>query len=202
MAARLPTVGGDDGNWGQVLNDFLSTTHKSDGTLKDGSVTNSTIADGVVTLVKTSTAIQTTLGKADSALQTVDKTSVGLGNADNTSDLNKPVSTATQTALNAKVTSVVGQTGIITGRQIAADAALTATYIQQGALVYDVMDHGATGSFSGNDTTALQNAVDAVAAAGGGVVYLRPNKWFNTDGIKMRDSVSLVGGGLSNSGME
>jgi len=30
---------------------------------------------------------------------------VGLGNVDNTSDLNKPISTATQTALNAKVTS-------------------------------------------------------------------------------------------------
>ena len=34
---------------------------------------------------------------------TIDKTFVGLGNVDNTSDLNKPISTATQTALNAKV---------------------------------------------------------------------------------------------------
>jgi hypothetical protein len=33
---------------------------------------------------------------------TIDKASVGLGNVDNTSDLNKPISTATQTALNAK----------------------------------------------------------------------------------------------------
>jgi hypothetical protein len=33
---------------------------------------------------------------------TVDKSFVGLGNVDNTSDVNKPVSTATQTALNAK----------------------------------------------------------------------------------------------------
>lgn len=33
---------------------------------------------------------------------TVDKAFVGLGNVDNTSDLNKPISTATQTALNAK----------------------------------------------------------------------------------------------------
>jgi len=35
----------------------------------------------------------------------VTKTQVGLGNADNTSDLNKPVSTATQTALNLKADS-------------------------------------------------------------------------------------------------
>lgn len=33
----------------------------------------------------------------------LDKTDVGLGNVDNTSDLNKPISTATQTALDAKI---------------------------------------------------------------------------------------------------
>ena len=41
----------------------------------------------------------------------VTKSQVGLGNADNTSDTNKPISTATQTALNAKVTA----NGAITG---------------------------------------------------------------------------------------
>lgn len=33
--ARLPTVGGDDGNWGSVLNTFLGVEHASDGTLKN-----------------------------------------------------------------------------------------------------------------------------------------------------------------------
>jgi hypothetical protein len=37
------------------------------------------------------------------------KTDVGLGNVDNTSDLNKPVSTATQTALDGKVDKVAGK---------------------------------------------------------------------------------------------
>ncbi|HEX8931558.1 MAG TPA: glycosyl hydrolase family 28-related protein [Patescibacteria group bacterium] len=32
--ARLPTVGGDDGNWGTLLNSFLQVEHASDGTLK------------------------------------------------------------------------------------------------------------------------------------------------------------------------
>jgi hypothetical protein len=36
------------------------------------------------------------------AAGTIDKTAVGLGNVDNTSDANKPVSTATQTALDTK----------------------------------------------------------------------------------------------------
>jgi hypothetical protein len=38
----------------------------------------------------------------------VTKTQVGLGNVDNTSDLNKPISTATQTALNSKADLVGG----------------------------------------------------------------------------------------------
>jgi len=32
--ARLPQPGGDDGTWGQLLNDFLGVEHNSDGTLK------------------------------------------------------------------------------------------------------------------------------------------------------------------------
>lgn len=39
----------------------------------------------------------------------VTKAMVGLGNVDNTSDLNKPISTVTQTALNSKVDKVVGK---------------------------------------------------------------------------------------------
>ncbi|WP_177209578.1 hypothetical protein [Flavobacterium sp. LPB0248] len=40
--------------------------------------------------------------RGDKTWQTLDKTAIGLSNVDNTNDLNKPVSTATQTALNLK----------------------------------------------------------------------------------------------------
>ncbi len=40
--------------------------------------------------------------RGDKTWQTLDKTAVGLSNVDNTSDANKPVSTATQSALDAK----------------------------------------------------------------------------------------------------
>ena len=40
--------------------------------------------------------------RGDKSWQTLDKTAVGLANVDNTSDANKPISSATQTALNAK----------------------------------------------------------------------------------------------------
>lgn len=33
--ARLPTVGGDDGDWGTVLNQFLQVSHNNDGSLKN-----------------------------------------------------------------------------------------------------------------------------------------------------------------------
>ena len=52
--------------------------------------------------------------RGDKTFQTLNKSAVGLGNVDNTSDANKPVSTATQTALNAKVDAAVSinaQTG-------------------------------------------------------------------------------------------
>lgn len=38
--ARLPTIGGDNGTWGQILNDFLSVSHNSDGTLTSSAVTD------------------------------------------------------------------------------------------------------------------------------------------------------------------
>lgn len=51
----------------------------------------------------------------------VTKAQVGLGNVDNTSDLNKPISTATQTALNAKQDTLTAGTNIsISGSTISA----------------------------------------------------------------------------------
>lgn len=36
--ARLPTPGSDNGNWGDILNDFLQASHNDDGTLKTSAV--------------------------------------------------------------------------------------------------------------------------------------------------------------------
>jgi hypothetical protein len=37
--SRLPTVGGDDNTWGDILNDFLNVEHNTDGTQKTLSIT-------------------------------------------------------------------------------------------------------------------------------------------------------------------
>jgi hypothetical protein len=48
------------------------------------------------------------------ANQAAAKTAIGLGNVDNTTDANKPISTLTQTALNAKQATLVSGTNIKT----------------------------------------------------------------------------------------
>lgn len=241
--ARLPTPGGDPGNWGNVLNDYLSQAHASDGTLKSGSVgasqlqdnsvtaatiadssitesqldsniqtklnTPGTIGDGTITKAKLATAVQTSLDKADvapvigtgptdakagdyqptaasisdatatgrSILTATDataartaigagtsnlalgttsttakagdyaptKTDVGLGNVDNTSDTNKPVSTATQTALDSKLSTTTADT------KYAPLKLFTHTYIPTNTAA---------------DFTALQAVINAWSASG------------------------------------
>jgi hypothetical protein len=54
-------------------------------------------------IVATGTPSATTFLRGDGSWNAVTATNVGLGNVDNTSDANKPVSSATQTALNAKL---------------------------------------------------------------------------------------------------
>lgn len=59
---------------------------------------------GAVTGVKGSAESTYRTGNVD-----ISAANIGLGNVDNTSDLNKPISTATQTALNGKVDTVAGK---------------------------------------------------------------------------------------------
>lgn len=103
---------------GQVLaydgTDMLWTTVSGGGTVPDadaitkgvvqlagdlGGTADAPTVPGLANKVSTSTTVN---GHALTANVTVSKSDVGLGNVDNTSDANKPVSTATQTALNAK----------------------------------------------------------------------------------------------------
>jgi hypothetical protein len=44
---RLPQPGGDSGEWGSILNEYLSQAHEDDGTLRNGSVNENTLTTAV-----------------------------------------------------------------------------------------------------------------------------------------------------------
>lgn len=75
--SRLPTPGSDTGNWGKILNDYLSQSHTDTGLLKnnivssaalqDTAVTSSKLADGAVTAAKLDSSLSAALSsKLDS----------------------------------------------------------------------------------------------------------------------------------------
>lgn len=233
--ARLPQPGGDDGTWGDILNDFLSQSHNPDGTLQstavpDGSVTPAKLSqsylptsqkgapNGVASLDASgqvpasqlppagSTPDATTTSKGivqlagdlggtataptvpgltskeptvaagttsqyyrgDKSWQTLDKAAVGLANVDNTSDTNKPISTATQTALDSKAnashTHAVADT---TGLQAALDAKADET----------ITVSGGTSLTGGGDLTANRTLTLVNDAATPG-----NSRYYGTDG--------------------
>jgi len=65
-----------------------------------------------ITQIKAQSPVQSVAGKTGSV--TLDKSDVGLSNVDNTSDVNKPISSATQSALDAKQATLVSGTNIKT----------------------------------------------------------------------------------------
>jgi hypothetical protein len=56
--------------------------------------------------------------------------------------------------------------------------------------VFNIKDYGATGNKSDNATPAIQKAIDAAAAAGGGVVYIPPGE-FTSGTLNLRSHVDI-----------
>jgi hypothetical protein len=102
------------------------------------------------------------------------KAQVGLGNADNTSDANKPVSTATQTALNAKQATLVSGTNIktINGTSVLGSGDIVTSVqlsYRHDFNVYDYLGKAASGSSEGASVwtiTRLTIASDGTATVG------------------------------------
>jgi hypothetical protein len=101
---------------------------------------------------------------------------VGLGNADNTSDANKPVSTATQTALNAKQDTLVSNTNIKTVN--------STTLLGSGDIAVQPTLVSGTSIKTVNSNSLL----------GAGDVAVQPTLVSGTN-IKTLNSVSLLGSG-------
>lgn len=63
---RLPTPGSDAGQWGEILNEYLSQAHKLDGSLKANIVSNDTIANAAVSEVNLDAALAAKVNAASS----------------------------------------------------------------------------------------------------------------------------------------
>ncbi len=102
------------------------------------------------------------------------KAQVGLGNADNTSDANKPVSTATQRALNAKQDTLISGTNIktINGTSVLGSGDIVTSVqlsYRHDFNVYDYLGKAASGSSEGASVwtiTRLTIASDGTATVG------------------------------------
>lgn len=86
------------------------------------------------------------------------------------------------------VGSVVGQTGSVTGAQIAADSALKAAF----GRVVTPEKYGAVGDDTADDTAALQAAINAAQGAQNGIVLLA-GKYKVTDTLSVSRPVTIRG---------
>jgi hypothetical protein len=145
--AQLPQPGSDEGVWGNILNDFLRTSHKDDGTLKDNSVSSSAIANNSVTHSKIAAGSNPVSG------QTLSYNGTGLAWA--TPSQSGPVADATTTAKG-----LVQLAGDLAGTA----AAPTVPGLASKANASDVVTIASTQTISGNKnfTGTLQQAGVAV----------------------------------------
>lgn len=166
--ARLPQPGGDAGNWGNILNDYLAQSHKTDGTLKDNSVTNAALADDSVNAATIAD---------DSVARTKLEPAVR-------SELDGKLN---QAAVDARVTAVGG--GVYAPVPVAARNPLTGWWHVEG--------YGAVGDDSTDDKAAINAAIVACSAAGGGTVYLPRRKYVVSSALTPRSGVIVYSQGAS-----
>lgn len=79
------------------------------------SINSVTLPDGSTYDIQDAVGNYATTTYVDNAVAGITKGTIGLGNVDNTSDANKPISTATQNALNATNANVATNTNAIAG---------------------------------------------------------------------------------------
>ncbi len=179
--ARLPNPGGDDGKWGDLLNDFLLVEHNNDGTLKRAAAIAS--------------AEQTTNKGAAGGYASLDSqamlptTQVGGTGADGTKFLRGD---RTWASVPAAADATSSTKGLI---RLAGDLGGTASVptVSNVARVFNVRDYGAVGDGVTDDSTAMNSTIAAASSAGGGTVFF-PQGTYVVSSSSRRDTVSYTSG--------
>jgi hypothetical protein len=170
--SRLPTPGSDDGTWGDVLNDFLSVEHNSDGTQK------------TVPLTKGGT------GAIDAATA---RTNLGTVSASDSrlSDTRTP---SDGSVTNAKVASsaAIDPTKVAGTAVVDADSRLTDARLTVKKAGTSIGTRKNLNLVEGSNMTISA----AANTAGGGVVYAPQGNYKTTSSLTWYTKVSLVGDGV------
>lgn len=182
--ARLPKPGGDDGSWGNILNEFLAVEHNTDGSLKNVARPSDIPTNTSVQTVnsKTPTGGDVTLTATDvSAIPASQKGAAsGVASLDSGTKL-----TAAQLPSNVIVKSVSSSD---TGKAI---DAFTGGPLSLGSSYGTVATVAAPTGTAATDTAAIQAAIDSLTA--GGQAVLRAGTYSINAPIVVHSNLALLG---------
>jgi len=204
-SVRIAATGGGGGSvdWGSIGGTLSAQTDLQtalDGKASDGELTtevNARIAADTtlqnnINTVSGALSTETTARQAGDATNSADlsahtsntnnphnttKAQVGLGNADNTSDADKPISTATQTALNAKEPTITAGT--------------TSQYYR-GDKTFQTLDKAAVGLSNVDNTSDVNKPVSTAQAT---AIALKQDTLVSGTNIKTINGNSILGAG-------
>jgi len=145
------------------INDVDATKVTEDGTHRFVTDTEKTTWNGKQDSLVSGTNIKSIEGQSLLGSGNIDlsKSDVGLSNVDNTSDLNKPISTATQTALNGKQDTLgftpVPNTRTINGFDLTTNRTLTAADVSAVPTTRTLTINGSTQDLSADRTFTISS---------------------------------------------
>lgn len=187
----------DDGLYDQADDKLITINQASSFTAGVMSASDKTKLDGLKAQAEIDTSINnvqnnlTTHISNKSNPHSVTKVQVGLGNVDNTSDANKPISTATQNALNSKfnasdgnalkqrvdnIPELIATDITVDSDNDSVNISLDKTSIVDGTLSGTTINiNSATTSKAGILTPADKTKIDKIITNGNGTKYLSDN---------------------------
>ena len=146
--ARLPTPGSDAGNWGDILNDFLTQAHKTDGTLKDDTVGPAQLVDDAVGNAQLANNSVGSAQLTNSAVQTI----ALVGGAVTTPKL-----------ADGSITSAKLAPGVLSGSSTIADGSITSAELADSAVTNVKVDAVTRTSLTKADSASQPGHTHAIA---------------------------------------